>query len=192
MWEDAGVHPRDIRTLDDFRERVPFVDKDAVRRFRDERGDPFGGTLCVPPGRLTGVASTSGTTGDPTLVPELWDAGPSTPSIITRPGWGIRPGDHIALVLFTFAARLRAVPTLTGTTPILFDFDPAEMERFKSCRSSSADGRLQLRSVPINAVKARPPGFDPHDVRVVLGSLRMNAVAVAALPRPIERSSTAP
>src|SRR5690242_21421231 len=39
-WEDAKVHPRDIRTLDDFRERVPFIDKDAVRRFRDERGDP--------------------------------------------------------------------------------------------------------------------------------------------------------
>ena len=33
-WDAAGVHPRDIRTLDDFRERVPFIDKDAVRRFR--------------------------------------------------------------------------------------------------------------------------------------------------------------
>ena len=31
-WEAARVHPRDIRSLDDFRERVPFIDKDAVRR----------------------------------------------------------------------------------------------------------------------------------------------------------------
>src|SRR5207248_1956283 len=66
-WENAKVHPRDIKSLDDFRERAPFLDKDMVRRFRDERGDPFGGTLCVEPSQLTGVSSTSGTTGDPTL-----------------------------------------------------------------------------------------------------------------------------
>ena len=46
-WEAARVRPRDIRTLDDFRERVPFIDKDSVRRFRDERHDPYGGLLCV-------------------------------------------------------------------------------------------------------------------------------------------------
>ena len=164
------MHPRDIRTLDDFRERVPFVDKDAVRRFRDERGDPFGGTLCVPPGRLTGVASTSGTTGDPTLVPELWDAGPSTPSIITRDlwGWGVRPGDHIALVLFTFRGPTYGLfQGSLGTTPILFDFDPAEMERF--CELSlefRPTAVYNFGSVLINAVKAACDrrGFDPHDV----------------------------
>src|ERR1043166_10181583 len=64
-WDKALVHPRDIRTLDDFRERVPFIDKDAVRRFRDERGDPYGGLLCVDPADLTGVGSTRGTTGHP-------------------------------------------------------------------------------------------------------------------------------
>src|SRR5215467_4575767 len=74
-WEAAKVHPRDIRTLDDFRERVPFIDKDAVRRFRDERGDPYGGLLCVDPNELTAIMSTSGTTGDPTLVAERWGGG---------------------------------------------------------------------------------------------------------------------
>src|SRR5262249_24487530 len=59
-WDAAKVRPSDIRTLDDFRERVPFIDKDAVRRFRDERGDPYGGLLCVDPADLTGVGSTSG------------------------------------------------------------------------------------------------------------------------------------
>ena len=61
-WDAAGVHPRDIGSLDDFRERAPFIDKDTVRRFRDGRGDPYGGLLCVPPAELTGVSSTSGTT----------------------------------------------------------------------------------------------------------------------------------
>ena len=96
-WDDAGVHPARHPSLDDFREQAPFVDKDAVRRFRDERGDPYGGLLCVPPDELTGVSSTSGTTGDPTLVPEQWGGG------------GGRPVDHHArpLGLGRAARRLR-------------------------------------------------------------------------------------
>jgi phenylacetate-CoA ligase len=169
-WEAARVHPRDIKSLDDFRSRVPFIDKDAVRRFRDERGDPFGGILCVPPGELTGVSSTSGTTGDPTLVPEQWGAGPSTPSIITRDlwGWGVRPGDFVALVLFTFRGPTYGLfQGSLGTTPILLDFDPAEMDRF-------CDLSLRYRptavynfgSVLINAVRdvCDRRGLDPREI----------------------------
>src|SRR5690242_942806 len=47
-WDDAGITPRDVRTRDDCYEKVPFVSKDAIRHFRDERGDPYGGQLCVP------------------------------------------------------------------------------------------------------------------------------------------------
>ena len=42
-WDDAGVHPHDIDSIDDFRDRAPFIDKDAVRRFRDDHDDPYGG-----------------------------------------------------------------------------------------------------------------------------------------------------
>src|SRR5581483_7233402 len=125
-WDAARVHPRDIRTLDDFRERVPCIDKDMLRRFRDDRGDPFGGVLCVPPPELTGVSSTSGTTGDPTLVPEQWGGpGLHAPAIITRDlwGWGVRPGDFVALVLFTFRGPTYGLfQGSLGTTPILVDF----------------------------------------------------------------------
>jgi phenylacetate-CoA ligase len=170
-WDAAKVTPADIRTLDDVREKVPFLDKDMVRRFRDERGDPYGGTLCVPPGELTGVSSTSGTTGDPTLVPEQWGAGGLTsPAIITRDlwGWGVRPGDHIALVLFTFRGPTYGLFQHTlGTTPILIDFDPNEMERF--CELSlryRPTAVYNFGSVLINAVKEACDrrGFDPHDV----------------------------
>jgi phenylacetate-CoA ligase len=169
-WDAAGVHPRDVKSIDDFKERAPFLDKNMVRRYRDDHCDPYGGTLCVEPSELTGVSSTSGTTGDPTLVPELWGGGPSTPSIITRDlwGWGVRPGDYVALVLFTFRGPTYGLFQHTlGTTPILFDFAPHEMERF--CELS-----LELRptavynfgSVLINAVKdvCDRRGFDPHDV----------------------------
>ncbi len=170
-WDAAGVHPRDIRTLDDFRERVPFIDKDAVRRFRDDRGDPYGGLLCVDPNALTGVGSTSGTTGDPTLVPEQWGGGGLTsPSIITRDlwGWGVRPGDYVMLVLFTFRGPTYGLfQHSLGTAPILFDFDPAEMERF--CELSleyRPTAVYNFGSVLINAVRdvCDRRGFDPRDV----------------------------
>lgn len=170
-WDGAGVHPRDIRTLDDFRERVPFIDKDAVRRFRNARGDPYGGLLCVDPAQLTGVSSTSGTTGDPTLVPEQWGgSGLTSPAIITRDlwGWGVRPGDFVMLVLFTFRGPTYGLfQHSLGTTPILMDFDPLEMERF--CELSieyRPTAVYNFGSVLINAVKAACDrrGFDPHDV----------------------------
>jgi phenylacetate-CoA ligase len=169
-WETAGVHPRDIRTLDDFRERAPFLDKNAVRRFRDERHDPYGGLLCVAPSDLTGVSSTSGTTGDPTLVPEQWGAGGRDPSIITRDlwGWGVRPGDYVALVLFTFRGPTYGLfQHSLGTTPILFDFDPAEMERF--CELSlryRPTALYNFNAVLFNAVRdvCARRGWDPRDV----------------------------
>ncbi|WP_256352567.1 hypothetical protein [Pseudomonas sp. PDM31] len=61
--------PEDIRYLADFRENVPFIDKDAIRSFRDRHGDPYGGLACAGPPKLRGVGFTSGTTGDPTPLP---------------------------------------------------------------------------------------------------------------------------
>ncbi len=48
VWEEAGVHPRDIRSLADFAERAPFTDKETLRHWREDRGDPYAGLLCVP------------------------------------------------------------------------------------------------------------------------------------------------
>jgi phenylacetate-CoA ligase len=167
-WDAAGVHPREIASLDDFRDAAPFVDKDAVRRFRNDRNDPFGGMCAIPPAELTAIMSTSGTTGDPTLVPEKWGGG-GRPSIITRDFWGIgvRPGDHIALVLFTFRGPTYGLFQGLGTIPILLDFDPQEMERF--CELSlryRPTGLYNFGSVLINAVRevCDRRGFDPREV----------------------------
>ncbi|GIU87008.1 MAG: phenylacetate--CoA ligase [Acidimicrobiia bacterium] len=167
-WEAAGVTPRDVRTVDDFRERVPFVDKDALRRFRDERGDPFGGLCAVPPAELTAVNSTSGTTGDPTLVPEQWGAG-GRPAVITRDFWGmgVRPGDHVALVLFTFRGPVYGLFQGLGTVPVLFDFDPAEMPRLCELSLRYRPRALyNFGSVLVHAVRdaCERRGLDPADV----------------------------
>ncbi|NGO42163.1 phenylacetate--CoA ligase family protein [Streptomyces ureilyticus] len=97
LWDDHGVHPRDIRTLEDFQNRVPFITKDMVRAYRARTKDPFGGLLCVPPEELTSVSSSSGTTGDPEFFAEIWEDAPPLVTAQVRDLWevGLRPGDMV-------------------------------------------------------------------------------------------------
>jgi phenylacetate-CoA ligase len=97
LWDEHGVHPRDIRSLEDFRARIPFITKDMVRAHRARTGDPFGGLLCVPPERLTSVSSSSGTTGDPEFFAEIWEDAPPLVAASVRDLWelGLRPGDRV-------------------------------------------------------------------------------------------------
>jgi phenylacetate-CoA ligase len=132
LWRQARITPADVRTLDDFREKVPFISKDAVRHFRDRRADPYGGLLCLPSAELTAIMSTSGTTGDPTLVAEQWGGvSVGRPSIMYRDFWGmgVRPGDHFSLFLFTFRGPTYGFVQSLGAVPVLFDYDLDEIER---------------------------------------------------------------
>jgi len=104
LWDERGVQPRDIRSLEDFRARVPFITKDMVRAHRARTGDPFGGLLCVPPERLTSVSSSSGTTGDPEFFAEIWEDAPPLVTAQVRDLWelGLRPGDRVLSAAGTF------------------------------------------------------------------------------------------
>src|SRR3954463_15674016 len=74
LWSAAGVDPAQIRSLADFRRLVPTFTKKDVQAYRERTGDPFGGMLFGPPSGLSSIMSTSGTTSDPELIPEIWDA----------------------------------------------------------------------------------------------------------------------
>jgi phenylacetate-CoA ligase len=173
VWDAAGFHPRDLRTLDDFSERVPFISKDTLRRWRDERGDPYGGVLCVEPSELTAIMSTSGTTGDPTLVPERWGGGDSDPrvrpAVMYRDFWeiGVRPGDHVTLNLFTFRGPIYGFAHALGTVPLLFDYGEHELARL--CELSLRYRPTILYNLGGTLVTdlartAEEHGFDPVDV----------------------------
>jgi phenylacetate-CoA ligase len=80
---------------------------------------------------------------------------------------GVRPGDYVALVLFTFRGPTYGLFQSLGTIPVLFDFDPSEMERF--CELSvryRPTGLYNFGSLLINAVRdvCDARGFDPSDV----------------------------
>src|SRR5690606_20296858 len=128
-WDKAGIKPQDIRSLADFREKAPFIDKDAIRAFRDEHNDPFGGIKCVEAPHLRAVGFTSGTTGDPTPLPYARSV--NTPQI-KRDFWhiGARPGDYIIYDLFTFREGHGAASYVDcGFRSITFQHSPSELPR---------------------------------------------------------------
>ena len=64
IWNEAGIKPEDIRSLEDF-ESVPIITKADIRRDQKE-SPPFGSNVCVNADEMARVQGTSGTTGKPT------------------------------------------------------------------------------------------------------------------------------
>jgi len=63
-WNEAGIKPEDIRSLEDF-ESVPIITKADIRRDQMEN-PPFGSNVCVNADEMARIQGTSGTTGKPT------------------------------------------------------------------------------------------------------------------------------
>ncbi|MCP4683012.1 MAG: phenylacetate--CoA ligase family protein [Desulfobacterales bacterium] len=68
VWERAKVKPGDIKSIEDFQEKAPFISKDMIVEYRDRTGDPSGGVLCVPLNKVRHTYKSSGTSGTPTNV----------------------------------------------------------------------------------------------------------------------------
>ena len=77
-WDAAGVKPRDIKSVEDFRKKIPFINKDSVRAYRDKtdnQRDMF--LLTRDPSdtpdepRYAAIAQHMAATGD-YLSPVLW------------------------------------------------------------------------------------------------------------------------
>ena len=75
-WDEAGVSPEDIHTLKDI-EKFPFIDKKTERETQGV-GSFFGGLCAVPEEDVVFMATSSGSTGVPTMSPftqedfDLW------------------------------------------------------------------------------------------------------------------------
>jgi phenylacetate-CoA ligase len=139
-WDAGGISPDRIKSCRDFLTHAPFIDKDSIRRYRDDHHDPCGGLLIADPRDVMAVGFSSGTTGDPTPVP----MGRVTPVDIQtmRDFWhiGARPGDFISYLMFTFRGGLSRFSNQTqaGFRTILMPHDPGEipllmdaLERFR-------------------------------------------------------------
>ncbi len=123
LWSQAGVKPDDIRSLDDFTTKIPTFCKDDIKAYRDRTGDPFGGLLCVDISELTSITSTSGTTGMPELIPEIWTVAPPLPTHYARNLWeiGLRPGDKVLMPAGSFRNYFDDFLHMLGLVPVYLD-----------------------------------------------------------------------
>ncbi|MGH2378121.1 MAG: phenylacetate--CoA ligase family protein [Candidatus Limnocylindria bacterium] len=112
-WEDAGIHPDGIRTLEDF-ERVPVVTKEELR-LTQAAHPPFGDYLCVALGEVAHLHGTSGTTGRPTAFGISADDWRVIANEHARVMWamGIRPQDTVFIGSF-FSLYMGSWGTLIG------------------------------------------------------------------------------
>ena len=71
LYENAGIHPDDVRSLEDIRQ-VPKVEKSMMQAIQRKDPFPYGDALCVPLDEVTEFRQTSGTTGQPVYQPDTW------------------------------------------------------------------------------------------------------------------------
>ena len=113
-WREAGFHPDQLRSLEDFESKVPVIGKKDLRDAQT-RVPPFGDYLCVPESEIHHIHGTSGTTGRPTVFGigrGDWDAIANAQARIMW-GMGIRPGDTVFIAAI-FSLYLGSWGSLAG------------------------------------------------------------------------------
>jgi phenylacetate-CoA ligase len=97
-WDEAGFHPSQLKSLEDFESRVPVIKK-ADLRASQQAHPPFGDYLCIPESDVFRVHGTSGTTGRPTAFGISQNDWRSIGNAHARIMWamGMRPGDTICV-----------------------------------------------------------------------------------------------
>ncbi|MCH7958022.1 MAG: phenylacetate--CoA ligase family protein, partial [Proteobacteria bacterium] len=112
-WDEAGVHPDHVRSLDDF-ERVPVVTKAELLESQTRAG-PFGDYLCIPQSEVHHIHGTSGTTGRPTMFAIGRGDWQAIANNQARVMWamGIRPGD-VVFIASVFSLYMGSWGTLLG------------------------------------------------------------------------------
>lgn len=101
-FDDFGIRPEDVRTIDEFRKLPIFISsKEEHRASQDESlrtlGHPFGTFLCAPLENVIGVSATSGTSGLPTFYGFTRHDIEVTNEVLARGFWraGVRPGQAV-------------------------------------------------------------------------------------------------
>lgn len=126
-FDAAGVHPDEVRSLDDIR-RFPFINKQTLRD-RQLAVPPFGDLVAVPERDIVYISASSGSTGVPTASPFSSTDFDEWIDYEARQFWssGLRPEDRYAHSLnFSLfvggpcvlgAQKLGALSIHAGTVP---------------------------------------------------------------------------
>ncbi len=113
-WDEAGFHPDQLKSLEDFEDKVPVIKKTDIREAQ-ARAPLFGDYLCIDEKDIFRIHGTSGTTGRPiafAIGREDWNAIANAHARIMW-GMGLRPGDMI-FVAAVFSLYLGSWGVLAG------------------------------------------------------------------------------
>ena len=148
IWDQAGFHPNQLKSLEDFEAKVPVIAKKDLREAQT-RAPVFGDYLCIPQSEIFHIHGTSGTTGRPTafgIGQQDWETIANNHARIMW-GMGLRPGDTV-FVAAIFSLYMGSWGALAGA------------ERLK-CRSfpfgAGAGGMTARAAMWLDTVK--PQGF---------------------------------
>ncbi|QRY48723.1 phenylacetate--CoA ligase family protein [Mycolicibacterium boenickei] len=186
LWTQAGVSPSSINSIDDFLTRVPTFSKDDLRAYRARAGDPFAGLLCVDRSEITSVTSTSGTTGNPEPIPEIWSVAPPLPTVAMRDLWcvGLRPGDRVLIPAGSFRGLFDSAFSALGLVPVFIDGWIGEGEQLLQAIQQYDIRYLQLFLPTVlewEKLEAK------YDLRAMLAPLKGAAFAGMPLGHALER-----
>ncbi|MDV7240540.1 MULTISPECIES: phenylacetate--CoA ligase family protein [Rhodococcus] len=189
FWGAAGVTPADITSIADFSERIPLVTKDDIRSYRDRTGDSFGGLLCVPSTQLTSVVTSSGTSGEPELMAEVWDEIPPIPAVCLRDmwQWGLRPGDRVIAASGTFKNYWDTLYSAMGVIPVYVDSWIGNGERLLEIIHRYEVSYVQLVMPLLRELESLEAKYD---MRKMLSSLKFAAFAGQPMGDALRRKVT--
>jgi phenylacetate-CoA ligase len=113
-WDAAGFHPDQLKSLEDFEDKVPVITKADLRESQ-ARAPLFGDYVCVPEAEIHHVHGTSGTTGRPTAFAIGRSDWQAIANAHARIMWamGIRPGDAVFIAAI-FSLYMGSWGTLAG------------------------------------------------------------------------------
>jgi len=133
LLDTKGVRPEDIKSLEDFQSHIPCFNKDMLREYRNETGDPFCGLLCVPLEHCVFVSLSTGTTGDATFPAFTKNDIETAKENGARNLWtiGTRPGSkylydlphHPIMVSLLLGGEKVGAVTLSKAVPIPSEFE---------------------------------------------------------------------
>ncbi|WP_213935058.1 phenylacetate--CoA ligase family protein [Rhodococcus sp. B50] len=189
FWGATGVTPADITSIADFCEKIPLMTKDDIRAYRDRTGDSFGGLLCVPSGELTSVVTSSGTSGEPELMAEVWDEIPPIPAVCLRDmwQWGLRPGDRVIAAAGTFKNYWDTLYSAMGVVPVYVDSWIGNGERLLQTIHKYKVSYVQLVMPLVRELESLE---STYDMREMLSSLKFAAFAGQPMGDALRRKVT--
>lgn len=198
-FKEIGVHPKEIKSIEDFRKLPVMMDKDQERKSQQEsmerHGHPFGMHLCCSPDEVVMTATTSGTTGVPTFTYTLAqkDIDNLSSAITYMLQYGrVTPGDRLlfshALGVYATSAVLPGIRK-AGVLPIDVDVRAGTASILNYAQLTKPSAAMMTPSLAEHLIQKTPQvlGIEVRDLHLsALFTVGEIAIGIPEVKQKIE------